>query len=82
MPEGGFAPWTGAQARRRDPFRKRIGRATVDDVWGISGKAALVTGAASGIGRATTLALIGAGCRVAALDRDEAGLAALTVDPS
>jgi NAD(P)-dependent dehydrogenase (short-subunit alcohol dehydrogenase family) len=80
VPEGGFAPWTGAQARRRDPFRKRIGRATVDDVWGISGKAALVTGAASGIGRATTLALIGAGCRVAALDRDEAGLAALTVE--
>lgn len=52
----------------------------MDDVWGISGKAALVTGAASGIGRATTLALIGAGCRVAALDRDEAGLAALTVE--
>jgi 2-keto-3-deoxy-L-fuconate dehydrogenase len=52
----------------------------VDDIWGISGKAALVTGAASGIGRATTLALIGAGCRVAALDRDEAGLAKLTAE--
>jgi 2-keto-3-deoxy-L-fuconate dehydrogenase len=52
----------------------------VDDVWGIAGQGALVTGAASGIGRATTLALIGAGCRVAALDRDEANLAKLTAE--
>lgn len=43
----------------------------------LAGRTALVTGAASGIGRATVLKLVGAGCRVAALDRDEAGLARL-----
>jgi len=37
------------------------------------GKAALVTGAASGIGRATALAFARAGARVAVADRDEAG---------
>ena len=52
----------------------------MDDVWGLSGKVALVTGAASGIGRATTLALIGAGCRVAALDVDAARLETLTAE--
>jgi NAD(P)-dependent dehydrogenase (short-subunit alcohol dehydrogenase family) len=40
-------------------------------------KTAIVTGAASGIGRAMTLGLLGAGIDVAAVDRDEAGLAAL-----
>lgn len=44
---------------------------------GLAGKTALVTGGASGIGRATTLQLIGAGCRTAVIDRDEAGLADL-----
>jgi NAD(P)-dependent dehydrogenase (short-subunit alcohol dehydrogenase family) len=38
---------------------------------------AIVTGAASGIGRAMTLGLLGAGIDVAAVDRDEIGLAAL-----
>ena len=38
---------------------------------------AIVTGAASGIGRAMTLGLLGAGVDVAAVDRNEAGLAAL-----
>jgi NAD(P)-dependent dehydrogenase (short-subunit alcohol dehydrogenase family) len=38
---------------------------------------AIVTGAASGIGRAMTLGLLGAGIDVAAVDRNEAGLAAL-----
>lgn len=52
----------------------------MDDPWGLLDRAALVTGAASGIGRATTLALIGAGCRVAALDRDPAGLTTLAAD--
>lgn len=40
-------------------------------------RAALVTGAASGIGAATVERLLGAGWKVAALDRDEAALAAL-----
>lgn len=38
---------------------------------------AIVTGAASGIGRAMTLGLLGAGIDVAAVDRNETGLAAL-----
>jgi NAD(P)-dependent dehydrogenase (short-subunit alcohol dehydrogenase family) len=39
---------------------------------------AIVTGAASGIGRAMTLGLLDAGIDVAAVDRNETGLAALT----
>jgi NAD(P)-dependent dehydrogenase (short-subunit alcohol dehydrogenase family) len=41
----------------------------------MTGKAALVTGAAAGLGRATALLLAGAGAKVALVDRDETGLA-------
>lgn len=43
----------------------------------MEGSAVLVTGAASGIGRASALAFLGAGARVAALDVDAARLAEL-----
>ena len=40
----------------------------------LTDRVAIVTGAASGVGRATTFFLLQAGARVAALDRDETGL--------
>jgi NAD(P)-dependent dehydrogenase (short-subunit alcohol dehydrogenase family) len=40
----------------------------------LAGKVAIVTGGASGIGRAGVAALLGAGAIVAALDRDGGGL--------
>jgi len=43
----------------------------------LSGKVAIVTGGASGIGRATVAALLGAGAAVAVLDRDEPGVNAV-----
>jgi ribitol 2-dehydrogenase len=43
----------------------------------LEGKVALVTGAASGIGLATSEALIAAGARVVLADRDEAAMAAV-----
>ena len=44
------------------------------------GKAVLVTGAASGLGRATAIAAAKAGAKVFAVDRDEAGLAATAAE--
>jgi NAD(P)-dependent dehydrogenase (short-subunit alcohol dehydrogenase family) len=43
----------------------------------LAGKMALITGAASGIGRATARLFHAEGARVAATDRNEAGLAEL-----
>jgi len=43
---------------------------------GLDGRGVIVTGAASGIGRATAQAMAAAGARVAALDRDASGLEA------
>ena len=43
----------------------------------LTGMGVLVTGAASGIGRASALAFAAAGARVAAADVDESGLATL-----
>ena len=43
---------------------------------GLEGTRAVVTGAASGIGRATALLLLERGASVVAADRDESGLAA------
>lgn len=46
----------------------------------LSGKNAIVTGAASGIGRAIALRLASDGCRIAALDRDIEGLRRLEAE--
>src|SRR5258705_11155518 len=45
------------------------------DWLGLSGRVCVVTGGAGGIGRATAVSLAKAGARVAAIDRDERGLA-------
>lgn len=47
---------------------------------GLAGRRALVTGAASGIGRSAAVALAAEGARVLAVDRDEDGLAALAAE--
>ena len=44
----------------------------------LEGKVAVVTGAASGIGLASTEAMLAAGARVVMVDRDEAALKALS----
>jgi short-subunit dehydrogenase len=46
----------------------------------ISGSAAAVTGAASGIGRALALELAARGCDLALADRDEAGLSEVAAE--
>ena len=47
-------------------------------VMDLENKVAAVTGAASGIGLATTEAMLAAGARVVMIDRDEAALDALS----
>src|SRR5205807_10606786 len=56
------------------PARRRI------DTRRLAGRVALVTGAASGIGRATALAFARAGADLVLCDLDERGLARTTAD--
>src|SRR5262245_40211039 len=60
------APWEGQRRR----FRKKA--------QGMSGRVVLLTGAAGGIGRVMTTALLADGHSVAAVDRDRASLDRLT----
>jgi len=50
------------------------------DATALDGRVAVVTGAAAGIGRATALALATHGADIAAIDRDESGLASLAAE--
>lgn len=59
------------------PRRTEIASADVSNAGEFAGRRVLVTGAASGIGRATAEALHAAGAELILIDRDEAGLESL-----
>ena len=66
-----FGAMQSAGARRTAPNKEREPMARE-----LEGKVAVVTGAASGIGLASTEAMLAAGSRVVMVDRDEAALKA------
>ncbi|MEV5921172.1 SDR family oxidoreductase [Streptomyces pseudogriseolus] len=65
--EGGAKPVEGGRPRKGGRPERRTGRRYADR---FGGRLVLVTGAGSGIGRATALAFAEAGARVVAVDRD------------
>ena len=72
--------WPGAQIHNR--LITGQNRARVEKVMSrkLEGKIALITGAAAGIGRATTELFVSEGARVIATDRDLKGLDGLNAD--
>ena len=71
MSAPGRAPSAAVQEMSGHGWPRSIGRASqaMSDPWRLAGQRAIVTGASSGIGRATAIGLASAGCRVAALAR-------------
>ncbi|MEW2065848.1 SDR family oxidoreductase [Streptomyces sp. NPDC007346] len=70
---GEFAAANEADGRAAPPVRQPVAKGRYAERFG--GRLVLVTGAASGIGRATAFAFAEAGARVVAVDRDAEGVA-------